>query len=350
MQRIQFFYIAIITILFTGCKSDIDLFNKNYKLELTNSSPSFKNGSTINLSVIDASEIGIDSIQWFENAGIIDGENSNTLSRKLTKNSPLGEIVYEAHIYKNGSYAIATTSIKRMPETAPKVITYEVVARYPHQTESYTQGLEFFEGKLYESTGQYMESDLRITDYKTGETLQKVTLPDHIFAEGMTILNGKIYQLTWKAGYGYVYNTNLEKIDQFKYGRSKDGWGLTNDGTTLFKSDGTDKIWRLNPNTYEEEGYLQVVSNKKSFININELEYIDGKIFANSYLSNGIMIINPNNGTLEGVIDLTALTKEIPNFSKKDNVLNGIAYDAATGHLFVTGKRWNTLFEIKINQ
>ncbi|MEP5132234.1 glutaminyl-peptide cyclotransferase, partial [Nonlabens ulvanivorans] len=231
--------ILLATISLTACKNDIDTFKDNYSLEITNPKNSYTNSDSINLSVIDASEIGNDSIIWHINAGKVMGENSNTLSRKLDT-QPYGKLTFEASIYKDDKVVTKSAHITRLAPNNVKVYQIEEIATYPHKTESYTQGLEFYGDSLYESTGQFKESDLRITDVNTGEALKKFELPDHIFAEGMTILDNKVYQLSWQAGYGYVYDLSLNRIDEFKYGRSKEGWGLCNDGQYLYKSDGTD--------------------------------------------------------------------------------------------------------------
>ncbi|WP_397303851.1 glutaminyl-peptide cyclotransferase [Nonlabens ulvanivorans] len=341
--------ILLATISLTACKNDIDTFKDNYSLEITNPKNSYTNSDSINLSVIDASEIGNDSIIWHINAGKVMGENSNTLSRKLDT-QPYGKLTFEASIYKDGKVVTKSAHITRLAPKNVKVYQIEEIATYPHKTESYTQGLEFYGDSLYESTGQFKESDLRITDVNSGEALKKFELPDHIFAEGMTILDNKVYQLSWQAGYGYVYDLSLNRIDEFKYGRSKEGWGLCNDGKFLYKSDGTDKIWKIDPITFEEISYVQVVSTKNSITKINELEWIDGKIYANVYQTNGITIINPQTGVVEGIVDLKSLTAQIPNANKDDNVLNGIAFNPKSGTIFVTGKRWDKMFEIKIKK
>jgi len=341
--------ILLTTISFTSCKNDIDVFKDNYSLEITNQKKTYTNSDSINLSVIDAAEMGVDSVLWTVNAGKIEGENGISLSRKL-ENHPLGKLTFKASIFKDGKMTTASQHITRYAPSSAKVYQFEEIASYPHKTESYTQGLEFYGDSLYESTGQYNESDLRITNAITGESLEKMELSSHIFAEGMTILNDKIYQLTWRAGYAYVYDLSLNRIDDFKYGKSKEGWGLCNDGKYLYKSDGTDKIWKIDPNTLEELSYIQVISTKSSVTKINELEWIDGKIYANVYQTNGITIINPETGVVEGIIDLKSLKAKVSNADMDDNVLNGIAYNSKTGTIFVTGKRWDKMFEIKIKK
>lgn len=339
--------IAFVALSLSSCKTELDRFKKNYSLEITNDKKDWNNDDTVQISLIDDASIGADSIVWYQNARRLDGVEGSTLSRKLT-NQPLGQLTFKATVYHNGRVATAATSIERKNDKGPNIYGYSIINTYPHLQESYTQGLEFYDGKLYESTGQYGESDIRITGVETGEVLKKKDLGSDIFAEGMTILNDKVYQLTWKGRFGYVYDLDLNQIDQFKYGESKEGWGLTNDGTYLYKSDGTDKIWKLDPDTFEELEYIQIVSNNKSFKNINELEWVNGKIYANIYQENAIMIVDPSTGALESVINLADLKNQIPNWDKDDNVLNGIAYDKATNRLFVTGKRWGKMFEIEL--
>jgi glutamine cyclotransferase len=340
-------YLIVAALSLSGCKTDIETFKENYKLEITNSKLNWSEEDTVQISLIDDTSIGIDSVIWYQNETRIDGAGGITFSRKL-KNQPYGNLTFKAIIYRNGMNTSAAAKIKRLPTQKAKIYGYRIVNTYVHDTTSYTQGLEFYGDSLYESTGQFRESDIRITDVENGEPYKIASLPDSQFAEGMTILNGKVYQLTWQSKIGYVYDLGLHKIDDFTYNKSKEGWGLTNDGTYLYKSDGSSKIWKIDPVTYEELGYIEVVSNDRIVSKINELEWIDGKIYANVYTTNLIMIINPISGVVEGAINLNSITDEIPNYSEKDNVLNGIAYDRKKDRLFITGKRWPKMFEIEI--
>ncbi|WP_194852227.1 glutaminyl-peptide cyclotransferase [Nonlabens antarcticus] len=342
-------FLLILVISLSSCKTDLEKFRSNYSLEISNDKKQWNDDDTVKITLIDAQSIGADSIIWRQNARVIDNVEGNTLSRKLT-DQPYGVLTYKATIYKDGKVTHTSTEIKKSNPTAPKIYGYDLVNVYPHSDSSYTQGLEFHEGKLYESVGQYGESKVLITQVETGDILKKNTLPKTVFAEGLTILKNKVYQLTWKGRFGYVYDLDLNEIDRFKYNSSKEGWGLCNDGEFLYKSDGTDKIWKLDPETFEELEYIQIVSNKKSFTEINELEWVDGKIYANIYQENAVMIVNPKTGALESVINLSDLKDQIPNWSKDDNVLNGIAYDKQNNRLFVTGKRWNKMFEIEIKK
>ena len=189
---------------------------------------------------------------------------------------------------------------------------------------------------------------MRKVDYKTGSILKNINLADDYFGEGLTILNNKIYQLTWQKGIGFIYDINsFEKTNSFKYGKSKEGWGLCNDSNVIYKSDGSEDIWILNPETLIEQEYIQVYTNKGPIKEINELEWINGKIYANRYQKDGVAIINPENGAVIGVIDFSPLKKLVKQHQGLD-VLNGIAYNPKTKTVFVTGKRWDKLFEIEI--
>ena len=219
---------------------------------------------------------------------------------------------------------------------------------YDHDITSYTQGIEFYGDILYESTGQYGESKLRALDYKNNKVLKNINLSSSYFGEGLTILNNKIYQLTWKEGRGLIYDLNKFKyIDSFNYGQSNEGWGLCNDGVNLYKTDGSENIWILNSKSQAEEGFIQAYTNKGKLTNLNELEWVEGKIYANRYQKNGVAIIDPENGAIEAVIDFKDLKKYVTKHNGLD-VLNGIAYNKKRKTLFVTGKRWDKLFEVRI--
>jgi glutaminyl-peptide cyclotransferase len=230
----------------------------------------------------------------------------------------------------------------------PKIYTYKITNTYPHDIDGFTQGLEFYNDTLYESTGLNGKSSIRKLDLKTGKILKKTKLSDTYFGEGLTILNDKIYQLTWRSGDGLIYDVNtFERLKIFNYNESKEGWGLCNDGEKLYKSDGTPKIWTLNAETLEEEGYIQPVTNKTSLTKLNELEWVEGKIYANTWQKDGIVIIEPKTGAVEGLIDFRGLRDKVTKHSKLD-VLNGIAYNPNTKKLYVTGKNWDKLFEVEI--
>lgn len=267
---------------------------------------------------------------------------------KPIQTTKLGNHSLEAIVYFDDKPVTVKTNVKVLNDKTPKIYKFNILNTYPHDITSYTQGLEFHKGELYESTGQYGESKLRKVDYKSGEILKNVDLDKAYFGEGLTILNNKLYQLTWRRGTGFVYDVDtFEKTSSFKYGKSKEGWGLCNDGKVLYKTDGSEDIWILNSDTLTEDDFIQVYTNKGRIGQLNELEWIDGKIYANIYQRNGVAIINPVTGGVEGVIDFTPLKRQVTQHSKLD-VLNGIAYNPETQTIFVTGKNWDKLFEVEI--
>ena len=228
----------------------------------------------------------------------------------------------------------------------PLFYTYEVVAEHPHLRTSYTQGLQFVDGELWEGTGEYGRSQLLRTDLASGKVLQSKKLSKEEFGEGITILGNKIYQLTWLNGKLHTYDkATLRHLATHTY--KGEGWGLTSDGEKLYMSDGTSHIRVLNPETLVQERRFGVTLRGESLHNLNELEWIDGKIWANVYTTDYIVIINPENGVVEGIINLSGILPEKERDSRTD-VLNGIAYDAATKRIFVTGKNWSKLFEIRV--
>ncbi len=234
------------------------------------------------------------------------------------------------------------------------VYTYDIVKAYPHDAKAFTQGLIFYDGFLYEGTGgkrargDDFYSSLRKVEVETGKVLQKYDLADSFFGEGITILNDKIYQVTWQEQTGFIYDLNdFKLLKEFRY--SGEGWGLTNDGTNLIMSDGTHIIRFINPETFETVRTIVVNDEKgKPLMEINELEYIKGEIWANIWQEGWIVRIDPASGKLLGRIDLTKLADEEMRKDRAADVLNGIAYDAQNDRIFVTGKKWRQLFEIKV--
>ena len=211
-------------------------------------------------------------------------------------------------------------------------------------------GTRIYNDTLYESLGQYGKSKLVKVDYRNGNILKEYKLRSNFFAEGITVLNNKIYQLTWKEKIGFVYDVNtFDQINSFEYNKSLEGWGICNDGSKLYKSDGTEKIWLLDPDNQKEDGFIEIYTNKNKVVGLNELEWVNGKIFANRYLFDGIAIINPNNGGIEAVINLSSLKNMVTKHEKLD-VINGIAYNEKRNSIFVTGKMWDKIFEIRIKK
>jgi glutamine cyclotransferase len=226
---------------------------------------------------------------------------------------------------------------------APKSLSYTVLAQHPHDTSAYTQGLALYHGKLYESTGDYETSSLRITDWKTGVVEKKHLMgTDKIFGEGITIFKDKIYQLTWENNIVYVYDiNNIEKpVKTFSW--PYEGWGITNNGTDLIISDGSANLYFVNPDNFKVKNTVVVQNEQGPVKYINELEYIDGHVYANVYESNFIVHV-------VGRMDLPGLLQSTDVVPYRTNVLNGIAYDSSSKTFLITGKRWPKLFELKLN-
>ena len=244
---------------------------------------------------------------------------------------------------------VANSSARNKAGTAEvSIYGYEIVHTRPHDREAYTQGLVFHEGKLLESTGQEGRSSLRKVEPETGKVLKKVNIPSPYFGEGITLLKGKIYQLTWQHQLGFIYDSeSFEKVGEFNY--SGEGWGLTSDGSSLIMSDGTNRIRFVDPSNFQVTRTISVMDGSAAVNNLNELEYVHGEIYANIWHQERLARIEPQTGRVLGWIDLTGLRAR-SEATSHEAVLNGIAYDEDKDRFFVTGKLWPKLFEIRIKK
>jgi glutamine cyclotransferase len=347
MQLYKFLAFTFIAVFISSCGSNTKSTTNDFSI--TSNATFNKKSKIYSISKDQTLELNISNLKKHSIDSVVYNYNNSKFNTSIPlSNSKLGLQEVTATIYFNGTSQKATHTIQVLNNETPKIYDFEIVNEYPHDITSYTQGMEFFNGELYESTGQRGESKLRKVDYKTGEVLKNIDLEKRYFGEGLTILNNNIYQLTWESGKGFIYDAeSFEKIKDFNYNNSKEGWGICNDGTMLYKSDGTDKIWTLDPETLEEKEFIQTYTNKGKIVGMNELEWVNGKIYANRYQLDGVAIINPENGAIEGVIDFRSLKKKVTQHKGLD-VLNGLAWNPDTQTLFVTGKRWDKLFEVKI--
>ena len=258
----------------------------------------------------------------------------------LENQQPLSEEKLEAKVAQE---AILSEILPTQLESC----SYQIVNAYPHDDNAFTQGLVYYDGELYEGTGLYGDSSIRRVDLDTGKVLQKTDLNDKFFGEGITLFDDQIIQLTWLSNTGFVYDSeSFEKLQEFTY--PTEGWGLTHDGDNLIMSDGSDTLFFLDPETFKEVKRISVSDQNEPVENLNELEYINGEIFANVWMSDRIARISPQTGQVVGWIDLSGLRN--PSLAtNQDAVLNGIAYDIENDRLFVTGKLWSELFEITID-
>jgi glutamine cyclotransferase len=230
-------------------------------------------------------------------------------------------------------------------QPAPPVANYRIVATYPHDPSAFTQGLVFLGGELYESTGQYGQSTIRRVRIADGRVLQSVAIPSDKFGEGIVDWSDQIISITWQGGTGYRWNrASLRRLGEWSY--AGEGWGLTRNRTDIIMSDGTPELRFLDPVTLAERRRVMVTLQGSPVQNLNELEWVKGEVFANIWQTGFIYRIDPASGRVTGIIDLRPLAAE--NATDIDNVLNGIAYDAARDRLFVTGKNWARLYEIDL--
>ena len=348
MKKAKLLLLFILNLLFISCGSNSDKKKSDFSLSFEGSKAEFKLGDTVKILVQNLKNKKIDSTSfYFEDELLGTAINSPELELPLNFEK-LGNQEIKAVVFSEGIRDSIQIDLKIYNNAPPEIYTYKIINTYPHDIEAYTQGLEFFKDTLYESTGQYGTSSLRKTNFETGEIIKKVDLSDQYFGEGLSILNGNIYQLTWKEGEGFIYDLNtLNKTGSFNFNNSKEGWGLCNDGKQFYKSDGTEKIWILNAKTLAEENFIQPTTNRSISTQLNELEWVEGKIYANTYQKDGVAIINPKNGAIEGIINFKGLRDKVTQHAKLD-VLNGIAYNPNTKKLYVTGKNWDKLFEIEI--
>ncbi|PTX16700.1 Glutamine cyclotransferase [Halanaerobium congolense] len=223
-------------------------------------------------------------------------------------------------------------------------LEYDILAEYRHDVEAFTQGLEIHNNYLFEGTGLYGKSSLRKVEIKSGKVLKKINLNKKYFGEGITILNNKIYQLSWKEQTAFVYDLNFSLLNKFKY--QGEGWGLTNDGQQLIMSDGSEYIYFRDPDTFQINKIIKVEVNNQSLKNINELEYLNGFIYANIWQKDYILKIDAESGVVKAYLDLSNILDQ--KYKETADVLNGIAYDPQTETFLVTGKLWPKIYRIKL--
>lgn len=252
-------------------------------------------------------------------------------------------------IYRRVLPAVIAILLPALLFSAPGVerLKVKVIERYNHDQTAYTQGLFFIGNQLYESCGEYNRSTFRKVDLTTGKVLQKISFPAQYFAEGAVHLNGKIYVLTWRERVCFVLDAKSFKNIKSFYNPKNEGWGLTTDGNSLIMSDGTSFLYYMNPDNFTEKSKIEVKLNGRAVQYLNELEYINGEIWANVYQSDNILIINPKTGAVRAVVDCTGLLPQNERTPNTD-VLNGIAWNESTKSLYLTGKNWPKLFKVEV--
>jgi glutamine cyclotransferase len=348
MKKTNILIITLLSALLYNCGNTENLFSIASK----DLKQVYKPNESVNLSVENAENATIDSVVYYSNDQKLETAANNKIFNFKLNKLQFGIQDIKAVIYFEGVKQECFTSFELVANFIPKLYEtkdYTILNTYNHDSNAYTQGLEFYKGVLLEGTGQNGESTLRKTDYKTGKVSKSVPLSPDYFGEGITVFNGKIYQLTWQNKVGFIYNAEtLVQEKTFNYFANVEGWGLTHNDKHLIMSDGTSKIYFLNPETQKMERSINVYSNTNAITELNELEWIDGKIWANIYQKDIVVIINPENGTVEAAIDFSALKTKNTKTLLDGEVLNGIAYNPATKTVFITGKDWDKMFEIKL--
>jgi glutamine cyclotransferase len=302
---------------------------------------------SVTLEIQNTQNKTIDSIIYYVNdAKVASKKGAEKVSLALL-DKKLGYQNLKALVYFEGENVETTARIEVISNVVPKLLNYTIVNTFAHDTLAFTEGLEFYRDTLIESTGQKGISHFRKYDYKTGKIFKQVNLENEYFGEGITVINNKIYQLTWQSNVGFIYDANtLKKLKTFPYDKKIEGWGMTHDDKHIYQSDGTEKIWKMDPETQKMVDYINVYTNSNKIKSINELEWIDGKIYGNIWQKDAIAVINPTTGAVEAVLDLSGLRSKVTN--KDAEVLNGIAFNPKTKTIFVTGKNWDKLFEIRV--
>lgn len=349
MKKYNFLSIILLGITLSNCGDTKKGENSLFTFNKSEFKEKYLSDDALKLAVLNPNSKEIDSIIYYVNDKKVGSVKAADEFTFVLTDQKLGYQNLKALVYYNGGNSEATARVELVSKVQPKLLKYKVVNTYPHDTLSFTEGLEFYKDTLYESTGQKGASYLRKYDYKSGKVFKQVDLEDKYFGEGITVVNGKLYQLTWQEKTGFIYNANTLKLEKtFAFTKDIEGWGMTNDGKNIYQSDGTEKIWTTNPDNQQMLDYINVYSGNTKIKAINELEWIDGKIYANVWQKDAIAVVNPKDGTVEGIIDLSGLRKIVKNSAAE--VLNGIAYNPKTKTIFVTGKNWDKMFEITVSE
>lgn len=357
MYKYKLFALIVLGTILQACDDSKN--NKNiFAIDTSVLKQAYNPTESIALKVKNQQNKVIDSTIFYLNDKNIGKTLKNESLQFSLENQKLGYTKAKALVYFEGKNAETETNFTIYAKDAPTQLKFKIVSTYPHDIKAYTQGYEFYKDTLLEGTGNGAGagtgikgiSSIRKTDYKTGKIFKEADLSEQIFGEGITVLQDKLYQLTYKNNEAYIYDVNTFKKEKtLPYFKQMEGWGLTNDGTYLYMSDGSEKIYKLDPETFKMIDYINVYTNANKIDSLNELEWINGKIWANIYQKQAIIIIDPKTGTIEHIINCSELKSKVTNHPDLD-AFNGIAYNLKTKTIFVTGKNWDKAFEIKIEE
>jgi glutaminyl-peptide cyclotransferase len=349
MKKHNFLIAILLGTTLIGCGDKNNIENSLFTIDDSAFPAHFTTPESVSIGISNPKEETIDSITYFVNDKKVGNTKGVGKFKFELKNQKLGYQYLKATVYFGSKSSDATKRIELVSNVTPKLLNYKIINTFPHDTASFTEGLEFHNDTLCESTGQHGSSYFRKYDYKTGKIFKQIDLDAKYFGEGITFINGKLFQLTWQEKTGFIYDAKTLKLEKtFTYDKDIEGWGMTNDGTYIYQTDKTEKIWKMDPKTQKMIDYINVYSGSSKIKAINELEWINGKIYTNVWMLDAIAVVNPSTGAVEGILDMSGLRK----FTKvtPDDYLNGIAYNPKTKTIFVTGKNWDKMFEITVSE
>ncbi|MFH6999666.1 glutaminyl-peptide cyclotransferase [Flavobacterium sp. FlaQc-57] len=350
MKKYNFLTVILLGITLIGCGDTKKGENSLFNIDDSAFPAHFLPQESISIAILNPNSKEIDSVAYFINDKKVGSTKGAEKFKFELKDQKLGYQYLKATVYFGSDSSDATKRVELVSNIEPKLLKYKVINTYPHDTTSFTEGLEFYKDTLYESTGQEGNSYIRKYDYKTGKIFKQIDLDKKYFGEGITFINGKLFQLTWQNKTGFIYDANTLKLEKtFTYEKDIEGWGMTNDGKYIYQTDKTEKIWKMDPATQKMLDYINVYSGTSKIKAINELEWINGKIYTNVFLKDAIAVVNPTSGAVEGILNMTDLRKSMKGVTTED-VLNGIAYNPKTKTIFVTGKNWSKIFEITVSE
>ncbi|MBL4677070.1 MAG: glutaminyl-peptide cyclotransferase [Mucilaginibacter sp.] len=357
-KKLVLFAVAA-SLLAYGCHDD----NSNTQQDFTispDAGTTYKAGQSVDIKVGFPKDAKADSVVYLVDSTRIGSKKDQTGVTLKTDSLALGARTITAKVYQAGVAQDVTTNIVLLPAKAPEELKFTVEKVFPHDTSLYTEGLIYDNGEFYESSGGYAQppagvpadgqSKLVKTNLQTGKILRQKMIDPKVFAEGFVVIGNKLTMVTWKEKIGYAFDAKtFELKNTFNNNVGVEGWGMTYDGNKVYMDDSTNRIWFLNKDTFQQTGYVDVYDETGAVNEINELEYIDGMIYANVYNKDVILVIDPKTGAVVQRADMNSLYPEAQR-NPEANVLNGIAYDKATKRIFVTGKKWNKLFQVKFSK
>jgi glutamine cyclotransferase len=356
-HKLKIFSVALVLSTF-GCSCD---HHSNTSQETITISPdagtAYKAGDAVNVHLGLTADTKVDSVVYLlDSIKLFSKKDTASITLK-TDTMPLGAKLITAKVYTDGKDQDASTNIVLMAAKAPEDYTFKVIKTFPHDTSSYTEGLIYQDGILFESGGGHLktrgdegytgQSSIREESLETGKVIKKTMVDPNVFGEGIAIVGNKIIQLTWTEKIRYIYDKDTFKLLSTQPNNiGVQGWGMTQDATKLYMDDSTNRIWFIDKDKWTPVGYIDVYDDKGPIDSLNELEYIDGKIYANVYTKDYIVVIDPKTGAVLEKIDMSALYPEADRVPPAE-VMNGIAYDAKGKRIFVTGKKWPHLYQVE---